>query len=213
LSQAEEGVTVANGLDTRWHLKGTLLIACNCDYGCPCNFNAPPTHGKCEGGWLWHVDDGSYGDVRLDGLSWALYADWPGAIHEGGGKAVCLYDERANDAQRAAVEALVRGGNGGPWGIFINTYELADVRAAPFDVELDGLATRVKIGDSLELELETIRNPVTGAEVHPGVVLPEGLVCKEASLGRSRKFALRDRITYDHSGQYAAFAPFEYAAA
>jgi DNA-binding CsgD family transcriptional regulator len=34
-------------------------------------------------------------------------ADWPVAIHEGGGPAVCLYDERADDAQRGAIEALV----------------------------------------------------------------------------------------------------------
>ena len=33
-----------------WHLSGTVFIACNCDYGCPCNFNARPTHGSCEGG-------------------------------------------------------------------------------------------------------------------------------------------------------------------
>ena len=31
---------------TSWKLGGTLLIACNCDYGCPCNFNALPSHGK-----------------------------------------------------------------------------------------------------------------------------------------------------------------------
>ena len=27
----------------RWTLTGTVLIACNCDWGCPCNFNALPT--------------------------------------------------------------------------------------------------------------------------------------------------------------------------
>lgn len=35
---------------TGWNLRGTVLIACNCDYGCPCNFNALPTKGHCEGG-------------------------------------------------------------------------------------------------------------------------------------------------------------------
>jgi len=39
-----------------WELKGTVVIACNCDYGCPCNFNALPTQGKCEGSWTWHID-------------------------------------------------------------------------------------------------------------------------------------------------------------
>jgi len=82
---------------TKWKLKGTLLIACNCDFGCPCNFNALPSRGKCEGGWLWHVEQGAVGDVALDGLSFTLYSDWPGAIHDGGGRAFSLYDERADE--------------------------------------------------------------------------------------------------------------------
>src|SRR5215471_113169 len=28
-----------------YHIKGVLLGACNCDWGCPCNFEAPPTYG------------------------------------------------------------------------------------------------------------------------------------------------------------------------
>jgi Uncharacterized conserved protein len=197
---------------TQWHVKGTLLISCNCDYGCPCNFNARPTQGHCEGQWVWHVEEGSFGDVPLDRLTWSVTADWPAAIHEGGGRAICLYDERADDAQREAIEALVRGGNGGPWGIFINTYELEVFRPVPFELHLAGLDSSVKAGDSMELQLAPITNPVTGAEVHPGAVLPEGLVCKEASFGTSLKFKVSDAIEYDHSGKYTAIAPFEYSA-
>jgi len=73
-----------------WTLKGTLMIACNCDYGCPCNVNGRPTAGKCEGGWTWHIESGSYGTTALDGLNFSIFADWPGAIHEGGGQAIRL---------------------------------------------------------------------------------------------------------------------------
>ena len=106
-----------------WKLKGTVLVGCNCDYGCPCNFNAPPSHGECEGGWVWHIEAGTYDDVDLAGMTLGLFADWPGAIHEGNGKATAFYDGRADDRQSEALEALLRGGEGGPWGIFINTYE------------------------------------------------------------------------------------------
>src|SRR6266540_3731742 len=85
-----EGLTMAES----WHLNGKVLVACNCDWGCPCNFNALPTKGKCEGGWTWHVEKGSYGDVDLDGLSFSVYVNWPGAIHEGNGEALVLLDER-----------------------------------------------------------------------------------------------------------------------
>ena len=202
---------MATQTSTRWQLKGTLLVACNCDYGCPCNFNARPTQGKCEGQWLWHVEHGNFGDVSLDGLSWTITADWPGAIHEGGGRAICFFDERADDDQRAALEALVRGDNGGPWGVFIHTYELEAVRPMPFDLHLAALDTTARIGDAMHLEFEPITNPVSGVEVHPGAVLPEGLVCTEMSFGRSRTFKVSDDIEYDHSGKYTAIAPFDYA--
>src|ERR1051325_9237342 len=86
-----------------WKLKGTAFIACNCDYGCPCNFNARPSRGFCEGGWTWHVERGAVDGVALDGLNFSLFAKWPGAIHEGNGEAVILVDERASEPQRAAI--------------------------------------------------------------------------------------------------------------
>jgi len=196
---------------TSWKLKGKLLIACNCDFGCPCNFNARPSRGDCEGGWLWHVEEGSIGEVSLEALSWTVTADWPGAIHEGGGKAISFYDERADESQADAIKSIVRGEQGGPWGVFINTYELVDIRPMPFDLHFDGLHTRASVGDAMQLEMTTIKNPVTGEEVHPGAVLPEGLVCNEMSFGMSDVFRVTSEIEYDHSGQYTAIAPFDYS--
>src|SRR5437773_522959 len=102
-------------MTVRWKLSGKVLIACNCDYGCPCNFNALPTTGKCEGQWTWHVEDGGVGGVSLAGLNFTVAVDWPGAIHEGGGTALVLVDERADGPQRDAVGTLVSGDVGGPW--------------------------------------------------------------------------------------------------
>ena len=195
-----------------WNLKGTVLVACNCDYGCPCNFNALPTKGKCEGGWTWHVEDGHYGDVALDGLTFSLYCNWPGAIHEGNGEAFVLVDERADDDQRKAIAALVAGEVGGPWGILAWTWPTVHgPEPARYELELAGLGSRVKAGDALELELEPIRNPVTGAEVHPSVALPEGLIFKHGDMGASKTFRVGNGIAYDHSGQYTAVGPFEYS--
>ena len=88
----------------------------------PCNFNALPTTGKCEGGWTWHVEEGVYGDVPLDGLNFSVYVNWPGAIHHGNGEAVVFIDELADDRQRSAVETLVGGTAGGPWGVLAWTW-------------------------------------------------------------------------------------------
>jgi hypothetical protein len=193
-----------------WQLAGNILIACNCDWGCPCNFNAPPSRGKCEGGWVWGIERGEIDGTAVDGLGIAVFADWPGAIHEGGGEAIALLDERADAAQRAALSRVVRGELGGPWGIFITTYALAEPKTARFDLQLSAYASRATIGDVLHLELQPMRNPVTQAETHPEMVLPEGLVVKHAQLAASKVFRVKDGVQYDHSGQYAAFGRFSY---
>ena len=197
---------------TPWHLTGTVLVSCNCDFGCPCNFNALPTTGKCEGGWTWHIDEGRFGDVSLADLNFGLYVKWPGAIHHGNGEGVLFIDERSSDLQQEAIATLVKGGLGGPWGVLAWTWPtLHGPKRVQYDVQLDGIRTRVKAGTALIVESTTIKNPVTGAEAHPGVVLPEGLIVKKADLGCSSTFRVTDGITLDHSGLYTAIGPFEYA--
>ncbi len=195
-----------------WSLRGTIMIACNCDYGCPCNFNALPTQGHCEGGWTWSVDDGSFGEIPLAGLTFTVMVKWPGAIHQGNGHALILVDERADDAQRAAIETLVGGGAGGPWGVLAWTWPTIDgPHAVAYDIDHDGVGFRIRAGDYVEVDSEPIKNPVTGAEVTPGAVLPQGIVTKRADFGSSKRFRVSNGISIEHQGRYTAIGPFEYS--
>jgi hypothetical protein len=202
-----------NDIQRNWILNGTVLIACNCDYGCPCNFNARPSHGKCEGGWTWHVERGSFDDVSLDGLNFSVYANWPGAIHEGNGEAVVLLDERANNQQRDAIATLVSGKVGGPWAVLAWTWSTKVHGPLPvaYDVQLNGIGSRLKAGDVVELESMVIKNPVSGKDAHPRIMLPEGIIVKEADLGCSKVFRIGEQVPMDHSGQYTAVGQFQYA--
>ena len=202
-----------NDAQPTWTLNGTVLIACNCDYGCPCNFNARPSRGKCEGGWTWHVERGSFDGVSLEGLNFSVYANWPGAIHEGNGEAVILVDERADNQQRDAIATLISGKVGGPWAVLAWTWSTKVHGPLPvrYDVRLNGIGSRVKAGDVVELESTLIKNPVSGKEAHPRVMLPEGIIVKEAELGCSRVFRIGEQVPMDHSGQYTAVGVFEYA--
>lgn len=195
-----------------WSLAGAVLIACNCDYGCPCNFNALPTRGACEGQWTWHVEEGRYGDVALDGLNFTVAVAWPGAIHEGGGRALVLVDERADSAQRQAIKTLVGGHVGGPWGVLAWTWQVVDgPHPVSYDLRIEGVRSSVRAGEHVELELEPIRNPVSGAEVHPSAMLPEGIVFKRGDFASSRTFRVRGRVAFEHPSLYAAVAPFDYS--
>jgi hypothetical protein len=138
--------------------------------------------------------------------------DWPGAIHEGNGRALILVDERADQGQREAIATLVGGDAGGPWGVLAWTWPTVDgPHPVAYELELDGLNALLRAGDALVLETEPIRNPVTGAEVHPRAVLPEGIVFKQGDFGSSKTFRVGNGISFEHSGCYTAVAPFEYA--
>jgi hypothetical protein len=205
---------MAKAGNSGWHLRGTVVIACNCDYGCPCNFNAMPTTGECEGGWTWHVDAGERKGVLLDGLNFSLLADWPGAIHQGSGEALILIDERADEQQRSMINNLLHGEDGGPWAILVNTFRtLHDPVFVPYEIAADEQRATVRAGDVLELVTEPIRNPVTRVEVHPRAVLPEGFIFKDGALLTSAAFRVEGSINYDHTGKYAAVAKFAYEVA
>ena len=71
--------------DTKWTIKGREFVHCNCAYGCPCQFNALPTHGNCEAVVAVEIDKGRHGDTVLDGLRLGAIVQWPGAVPEGRG--------------------------------------------------------------------------------------------------------------------------------
>jgi len=53
-------------VDTQWTIKGREFVNCNCSYGCPCQFNGLPTHGKCQA-VAGFADDFGY-DLDEEGL-------------------------------------------------------------------------------------------------------------------------------------------------
>jgi hypothetical protein len=92
-------------------LEGVEFSNCNCDYGCPCQFESRrPTYGYCRGFAAVRIDEGYFGDVALDGLGAALLYAWPGPIYEGNGECQAVIDERADGKQRDALATVLYGG-------------------------------------------------------------------------------------------------------
>src|SRR2546428_3282084 len=58
---------------TKWKRDAEVIQACNCAYGCPCNFNGHPPTGNCEAFVGHHIRKGMFGETSLDGvhLPWA----------------------------------------------------------------------------------------------------------------------------------------------
>ena len=197
----------------KYHLSGDLLGACSCDWGCPCNFEAPPTQGWCEGGYVWHVNEGVYGGVRLDGLNFAWFTHTPGPLHLGNVTSIYFVDERADAHQRQALEEmLTRDPDVIPFSVFSSlTSNLLGVRYVPFEVHVDGLKSWVKVPGTLEFELAPMTNPVTGEDEPATLLKPKGFTSQLQELCSTSTLRLTTaELSYDHGGKYGEFCTFEY---
>ncbi len=173
----------------KWFFDADYLQACNCDYGCPCEFSAPPSRGACEGVGVWRIDKGEYDGLALDGLGLGFAAKWPGAIHEGNGTVALFVDEKASSDQRDALLSIGSGEAGGlPFEILATTFStLVEPRFLPFEFHLDGLKSSVHLGDQLRIALEPIKNPVTGEPEQVAVDHGTGFIFQKAECASARQ--------------------------
>jgi hypothetical protein len=195
----------------KWQMRGKYIKNCSCAFGCPCDFNARPTQGHCDGMAGMDIEEGHFDDVRLDGLRWAALVHFPGALHEGNGTLLPIVDERADDRQRQALLTILSGKEQQEGTFFqilsviVTTFH--DPRFLPIDFEFD-LAQRtakVTIPGVLETTTEPIRNPVTGEKHHILVHIPEGFEYREAEIASAR-IRGRGPIPFDISAGHSSLA-------
>ena len=177
---------------TKWKLKVEFLMACNCNWGCPCSFESPPTYGTCEAALAYRVLEGKYGDLTLDGLTWALVAIWPGPLHEGNGRGIVYLDESAGAQELEALEAIATGRAGGPIGIFMSTVTAGvEVRKASIQFRADGKRSSFRVADQVDVQFGPIRNPVSGDEHVASALLPSGMLTKREDYYSAETFSVQ----------------------
>jgi hypothetical protein len=197
---------VSTAPGTEWTLTVEHLIACNCDWGCPCIYQSKPTPGFCEGIVSWRVLEGAIGGVDLAGAIWVTAVKWPGAIHEGDGRATVFIDEKTTAEQRPVIEELATGRAGGPLKFFMGTCDAGiDVRSANVGWTFEGKKSSIRINGVIDVDLEAIRNPVTGEEHFVSVDLATGLMNQREDVYSARVLRVRaDGIQFDYTGRHAA---------
>ena len=175
-----------------WEIHGVEFGNCNCDYSCPCQFEALPTHGDCRGVGVTRIDHGHFGDVELDGLVMGAIYDWPGPIFEGKGKCQVFIDSNATEAQRNALLKISLGEEAEPFSnIFCVFTAMCDTVYDPiftqidFEVNIENRTARCIAHNLCEASGE----PIIGAagNVHRAQIhLPDGIEFRVAEVGRGR---------------------------
>jgi hypothetical protein len=195
-----------------WMLRGNQFANCNCNWGCPCQFNSPTTHGHCEAIEAGTIEEGSFNDVRLDGLNYVMLVQWPGEIADGNGREQFIIDERAEEAQRAALQKILLGESTAPGAthfyVFNSTMsEVLDTVYARIDMQIDVAARKasVEIPGVGSSRGEPIVDPHSGDEFRVGFHLPNGFQLTDAEVG-SGHTVLKADIELNLDASHAHFA-------
>lgn len=174
-----------------WHLQGLNVTTCNCAWGCPCQFNALPTHGDCRAVAAIEIEEGFHGETRLDGLRIGMIMSWPGPIHEGAGAVVPIVDERADADQRESLLRIMTGQDTAPgstiFQVFSTTFDTVHdpvFARIDLDLDVDAREARYVVPGLLEARGEPLRNPVTGEAHRARINLPDGFEYDVCEVGR-----------------------------
>lgn len=173
-----------------WHIKGKQFGNCNCNYGCPCQFNALPTDNYCHGMGAFLVEEGFFGKVNLKGVKSVFMAKWPGPIHEGKGQMQIILDSNSTKEQQTAMQSIMYGKETEPmataFSMYFSTMKTIHerlIRNIQLEINLDSRICNLKAEEIISTSTKPISNPVTGEAHRAKIVLPEGLEFREAEMG------------------------------
>jgi hypothetical protein len=197
-----------------WWMKGRYLKNCNCIAACPCDTIGIPYPGKgCEGMAAMHIEQGNFGAVRLDGLTWVVVYQWPGALHDGNGSVQAFIDQRATEEQRKGLLTILAGQAGNAWFEFLASTitKVFEPQFVPIEFEFEKRQrkARVTIPNVLETVSAPLRLPNTGQENHVVVRLPEGREYYEMEVGQAMVLKSAAAIKFDHKNTHSSMAEVE----
>lgn len=147
-----------------WKIKGELILSCSCTVFCPCVISLgkhPPTEGYCQGWAGVHIDEGFFGDVKLDDLNFGILLDIPGEMGRGNWTAAGYIDERASDAAYEGLAKIIAGEARGTTGLFkLLVSNFLGVKRVPIKFEKQGKGRVFEIPKTISGYIE----PVPGAD-------------------------------------------------
>jgi hypothetical protein len=151
LPQKEAGVS--------WSLKGSYVETCSCDLICPCNasFDHGATYDFCRVVLAFNIREGEVDGTEVGGLKVVAIADTPKVMTEGNWRLGLFVDENATEEQAEKLVGIFSGQLGGPMEALAPLVgEMLGVERAAIDVDDDGLRHRVRVGESIDFEIEDI---------------------------------------------------------
>jgi|SRR5579859_4630230 len=204
-------------VQTGWQITGDYFENCNCDVVCPCLIStkppmtAQPTAGACEVAFGFHIDRGSYSGTALDGLNVAMTARTPGPMADGNWSLALYLDERADEQQRQALQAIFTGAAGGPMAALAPLVStVLGVKPAPITFQKEGKHRSVEIPGMMHLAVNPLpsfdpENELWAMNAHP--FAPSVAMAVGDANSTWTDYGMR----WDNSGKNGHYAPINWS--
>ncbi len=170
-------------MQNQWLFKSETYDNWNCAVNCGCQFNLPSTYGFCQSAFVGNIVEGHFNDTPLAGLNWAGLYKWPGEIAAGNGKRQIIIDERADEAQRIALETIISGKACAPLSSFFSVFastcsEFCETLFLPIHLEanLELRTAKVDIPGVMKSSGRPIINEFSGQPFHIALARPSGSI-------------------------------------
>lgn len=163
-------------MNAQWKVSGTYFEVCDCQVACPCVFLGPPTSGECTVVVAWHIDEGGFGETKLDGLNAVLAIHSPGHMLKTKWQVALYLDQRATPPQAEALGKIFSGQAGGhPANLAPMIGQVLGAKSAAIEYRAEGKRRSLRIGDIARAEIEAVAG-ADGSETtihnHPLCVAP-----------------------------------------
>jgi hypothetical protein len=198
---------------TKWSFSGDYFENCNCAVSCPCVISpaAPltsrPTEGNCRAAFFYHINQGVYGDVKLDGLSAVVCVESQGAMANGNWTSAAYLDERADDKQTDALAAIFGGTAGGPPAALAPLIgKSLGVKKVPIAFKIDGKVRSGEIPGVLSMSVRPLQSFVDGEEIWIAAGLPANPTKTALAVGRDGSVYSDHGMRWDNSGRNGFYA-------
>jgi hypothetical protein len=150
-----------------WSLKGDYFENCNCVGLCPCPFGGNPAEGHCDVGFAFHVDEGAFNGVTLDGLNFVAVFYTPGRMPDGNWIGSAYIDEQASSQQREALGQILSGKHGGAFERYMSlTSDFKGIKYVTIEYKAEGTTRSVSIPQVMDFNVEGFVQPGQTEPVH-----------------------------------------------
>jgi hypothetical protein len=161
---------------------------------------------------IFHIENGSYDSISLNGLNVAVAVHVPGPMAEGNWTVAAYIDERADDKQTEALGAIFTGAAGGPMAQLVPMFgKNLGAKKVPITYRIEGKQRFADIPQILHMAVNPLPTAHPSGEIwantgHP--ISPDKLAL---AVGASGSVFTDHGMRWDNSGKNGHYAPIRWS--